>query len=156
MLSRTRKLEQAQLADLHPGIQLDRQRRHVRKLQRHVTRKPRIDEPCGGVGEQAEAAERGLALKPAGDVVGQGDYLVGGTEHKLTGMQDEWLITLGLDQAGEVGLLDARVDVGVSVVLKDAEPAVKADVDARRLDHRLVEGLDGYASGVHFGKEVAV
>ena len=104
--------------------------------------KPGVDEAGGRVGEQAEAAQRRLALEPAGDVVGQRDDLVRRAEHELARVQDERLVAVRLDQAGEVGLLGARVDVRVAVVLEDAEAAVEPHVDARRLDHRLVVGLD--------------
>ena len=49
--------EQAQLADLHPRPQGDRQIRDVGQLEGDVAGEPRIDEPRGGVGQQPEAAE---------------------------------------------------------------------------------------------------
>ena len=71
-------------------------------------------------------------------------------------MQDERLIAHTLKEPGEVRLLDARVNVRVAVVLEDPEPAIKAHVDARGLDHRLVEGFDAHAPGIHFSDEIAV
>ena len=62
-------------------------------------------------------------------------------ERELARVQDERLVALGLDQAGEVRLVDRRVDVRVAVVLEHPEVAVEPDVDARRLDHRRVERL---------------
>ena len=112
--------------------------------------------PGGRVGQQPEAAERGLALEPAGDVVGQRDDLVRRRQHELARVQDERLVALGLDQPGEVGLLVRRVDVRVAVVLEDPEEAVDAHVDRRRLDHPLVEGLEDHASGRDLGLDVAV
>src|SRR5215469_8134015 len=54
--------EQAQLADLHPRPELDRQRGDVRQLQGDVAREARVDPPRGGVGEQAKAAETRFPL----------------------------------------------------------------------------------------------
>ena len=106
--------------------------------------------------QQTEPAQRRLALDPRCDVVGQGADLVRRPEHELTGVQDERLVTLGLDLAGQVGLLDRGVDVRVLVVVEDPEETVQPDVDARRLDHRSVVGLDGDAVRFDFGEDVAV
>ena len=62
----------------------------------------------------------------------------------------------GSDQPGEVGLVLRRVDVRVLVVLEHPEEAVQPDVHARRLHHRLVEGVQGDALGVDLAEDVAV
>src|SRR4051812_29012275 len=62
VLGRRREPEEAELADLHAGPQLDRQGRDVRQLERHVAGEAGVDEPGSRVGEQAEPAERRLAL----------------------------------------------------------------------------------------------
>ena len=49
--------KEAQLADLHSWPELDRQRRDIGQFKRDMTRKARIDETGGGVGQQAEPAE---------------------------------------------------------------------------------------------------
>ncbi len=53
-----RHLEERDLADLHPRVDRDRQVGDVRQLERQVPVPSRVDEPGGGVDEQAEAAER--------------------------------------------------------------------------------------------------
>ena len=51
-------------------------------------------------------------------------------EHELARVQDERLVALRLDLAGQVGLVRGRVDVRVAVVLEDPEEPVQPDVDA--------------------------
>ena len=50
-------------------------------------------------------------------------------EHELARVQDERLVALGLDLAGQVGLVGRRVDVRVLVVLEDPEEPVQPHVD---------------------------
>ena len=57
MLSGGAQPEEAELADLHPGPELDRQRCDIGQLERDVTTKARIDETGGGVSQQSEPAE---------------------------------------------------------------------------------------------------
>ena len=70
-----------------------------------------------------------------------------------------WRTTLGrvdLDQPGEVGLVQRRVDDRVLVVVEEPEELVEADVDAARLDHRRVPGVESDPSGVDLGADVTV
>ena len=57
-------------------------------------------------------------------------------------MEDERFVIQDLDQLGQIlhALLD--VDIGVPRVPEDPEEPVDPDVDARRLDQLLVEGVD--------------
>ena len=71
-------------------------------------------------------------------------------------MQDERLLTLGLDEAGEVGLLDRRVDVRIAVVLEDPEVPIEPYVEARRLDHLRVVRLELDPPGLEFRANVPV
>ena len=80
-----REPEEAELPDLHPGVELDRERGHVRQLERHVPGEAGVDEAGGRVGEQAEPAERRLALDAGRDVVRQGAHLVRRAQHELPG-----------------------------------------------------------------------
>ena len=118
--------------------------------------KPGIDEARGRMGQEAEPAEGRLAFQPACQVVGQGAPLERRAEDELTGVQDEGLALLRLDQAGEIVLPDRRVDVRVSGVVEDAEQVVEADVDARRLHEVGVERVDAQSPGGDFGPEVAI
>src|SRR5260221_10955868 len=57
MLATGAGLEQAELADLHAGPELDRQGSHDRQLKGHVAGEAGIDPAGGGVCEQAEPSE---------------------------------------------------------------------------------------------------
>lgn len=156
LLGRRRQAEEAELADLHSGPELDGQRRDVRQLERDVAGEPGVDEAGGGVREEAETAERALALEARGDVVGQRDQLERGSEHELARVQDERLPRLRLDEARELGLVLGGVDVGVLVVVEQPEEAVDAHVDARGLQHPGVVRIEGHSSGVELGGDVTV
>ncbi|GAA4002449.1 hypothetical protein GCM10022232_46570 [Streptomyces plumbiresistens] len=71
-------------------------------------------------------------------------------------MQDERLIALRLDEPRQIRLLDGGIDVGVPVVLEHPEVPIKTYVNARRLHHGFVEGIDPHPSGVDLGPEVLV
>jgi hypothetical protein len=121
-----------------------------------VAGEARVDEARRRVRQQAEPAERGLSLHPGRDVVGQRHDLVGRPQDELPRVQDERLVALGLDLAGEVRLVGGRVDVRVAVVLEDPEEPVQPDVDGAGLQHRRVPGIHGHPPGVDLGEDVAV
>ena len=77
-------------------------------------------------------------------------------EHELARVEDEGLVVVDLDELGQVlhRLLD--VDVRVARVAEDAEVAVDANVDARRLDEALVERVDSDAPLGHEAADRAV
>ena len=52
----------------------------------------RVDEAGGRVDQQAESAERALALEAGDEVVGERDPLERRAEDELAGMQDERLV----------------------------------------------------------------
>src|SRR5690349_24859936 len=54
VLARRGEPEEAELPDLHPGVELDRQRRDVGQLERDVAGEAGVDEARRRVGEQAE------------------------------------------------------------------------------------------------------
>lgn len=156
MLSSAGETEQTQLTDLHSRVQQDRQSRHIRQLQSHVTAEAWVDESGGGVSEQTKAAKAALAFKPAGDVIGQSDDLVCARKNEFAGVQHKLVASIHIDEPGEVGLFRRRINVGVLVVLEHAEELVQAHVDTGRLDHRWVVRLESDASGVDFGFDIAV
>ena len=82
-----------------------------------------------------------LALEPRDEIVGQPHPLERRAEHELAGVEDERLVA-DLDQLREVLLLLLHVDEGVEVVAEDAEVAVDAHVDARRLEQRRLVRVD--------------
>jgi len=79
--------EKADLADLHPRIERDRQVGDVRELKGEVAVPAGVDEPGGRVDEEPETPEARLALEAADDVVGQHDTLEGRAEDELPGVQ---------------------------------------------------------------------
>ena len=101
-----------------------------------------IDEAGRRVDQQAEAAERALAVEPADEVVGQRHALERRAEHELARVEDERLVAVDLDELGQILLRLLDVDERIARVAEDAEVAVDAHVDARRLEQRLVVGVD--------------
>jgi hypothetical protein len=68
-----------------------------------VAAEARVDEAGGRVGQQAEATERGLALDAGGKIIRERDRFEGGTQDELTGVQDEALGRVDLDEPGQSG-----------------------------------------------------
>src|SRR6202046_5426189 len=62
-------LEEANLPNLHAGVNGNGQVGHIRELQGQVAVPTGIQQSGGGVDQQAQAAERGLALAPGDQVV---------------------------------------------------------------------------------------
>ena len=123
---------------------------------RCLTGKTGVDEAGRGVGEQAQAAQARLALQARGDVVGQGDALVGGAQDELAGVEDEGFVGADVHQVGELGLLDRGVDDRVAMIVEQAEPAVQPHIDGRRLNHLRVVGIQAHTTGADLGTDVAV
>ena len=156
VLSRGGQVEEAQLPDLHAGVEQDRHRRRVRQLQSHVAREAGVNEARRRVGEQAKAAKGGLALKARGNVVAEGHQLVGGAQDELAGVQHEGLIGAHVDLMSEVRLVRRRVNHRVAVVIEESEQAIQAHVDTGRLDQVPVERVELDTSRIQRGLDVAV
>ena len=92
-----------------------------------MTGKTRIDESRRRVSEQTQAPQGRLSFKAAGDVIGKRHDLESRPENELARVQDERLITFGLNQPSQVWLFHTRIDVRVLVVLEDPKPAVQPD-----------------------------
>ena len=118
--------------------------------------KPGVDPARRGVREEPQPAETRLALQPPGDVVRQRNDFVRGGEDKLTGVQDEGLLAVGLDQAGQVWLLYRRVDVRLAVVLEHSEVPVQPYVDAGRLDKLRCVRVELHPPGTELGLDVTI
>jgi hypothetical protein len=71
-------------------------------------------------------------------------------------VQHERLIAVGLDQPGQLRLLDGRVDVRVAVVLEHAEVAVQPHVDAGRLDQPGIVRVELDPAGLDLGFDVTI
>ena len=148
--------EQAELADLHSGPQLDGQGSDVREFQRHVAGEAGVDPARGGVREQPQAAKGALALQASRDVIRQRHHLVGGRQHELPRMQDERVVSRRLHQPRKVGLLDGRVDVRIAVILEDPEVPVHPHVDAGGLDQLRAVRVELHAPGLDLFPDVAI
>jgi hypothetical protein len=108
------------------------------------------------VREQSETAQTGFPFEPRCEVVGHADHLERRAEDELPRVQDERVVAVGLDERGQVVLLQCGVDVRVPRVVEDPEEAVEAHVDAGRLHQALVEGLDAEAALGDRSRDVAV
>ncbi len=150
------QLEKTELTDLHPRVQHDRQRGNVAQLQRHVAGEPGVHEAGRRVRQQTEPTQRRLALHPCGDVVRQGDRLVGRAEDELTGVQDERLVAVDLDQPGQVRLIQRGVNDRVFVVVEQPKVAIEAEVHTRGLHHGGIPGVQTHPAGVNLGVDVAI
>jgi hypothetical protein len=71
-------------------------------------------------------------------------------------VQDERILAVGLDQAGQVRLFHRGVDVRVAVVLEDAEVPVQPDVDAGRLDQLGLVRVELDPPGLDLGPDVTI
>src|SRR5271166_902724 len=127
-------LQEADLADLHAGIEGDRKVGDVRELQGQVAVPSGIDEPGGGVDEQAQAPERRLPLQPGDQIPRKGDPLHRRAQHKLAGVEDQGILHAHVDQLGQVLLVLTDVDNPLRVVPEEAEVLVHVEVDRGRLD----------------------
>ena len=86
-------LEEADLADLHPEVEGDRQVRDVRQLEGQVALPARVDVARRRVDQQAEAAQAtSCPSSLATRSFGQLDPFERLAEHELAGMEDERLV----------------------------------------------------------------
>ena len=92
--------------------------------------------------QEAEAAEARLPLQPGDEIVRKHDSLERRSEHEFARVQDERSLIVDLDELRQVLLRFPDIDVGVPRVVEDAEEPIDADVDARRLEQRIVVGVD--------------
>jgi hypothetical protein len=81
------------------------------------------------VDQESQATQRRLPFEPSDEIVGQGDALESGAQHELTGMEDECLVRLRLDELGEIGLLLLDVDVRIARVREHPELGIDVQVD---------------------------
>mgnify|MGYP007068565569 CR=1 FL=1 len=155
-LGRAGQAEEAQLPHLHPRPELDGHGGRVGQFQGDVPGEAGVDESGGGVGQQPQAPQARLALQTGGDVVGQGDALVGGAQDELPGVQDEGLVGPDVDEVGQPLLVGGRVDDRVAVVVEETEPTVQAHINGGRLNHLGVVGVEDDPPGVELGADIAV
>src|SRR5205814_6766078 len=129
MLRGAREREERELADAQSGVKGDRDRVHVRELERDVAIPGRVDESGGAVDQQAKPAERALSLHPGHHVVGQPNALARGAEDELAGVEDEGRLRRDLDELRDVVEGPGEIDERVAARTKHAKAVVEADVD---------------------------
>ena len=115
-----------------------------------MTGEARVDEARGGVGQQPQSPQRGLALQAAGQVIGDRELLEGRAEHELAWVQDEGLLAFHLHEGGELFLRQLRVDVGVAGVIEHPEQAIQPHIYGGGLHHQGVKRLDAELAGGDF------
>ena len=106
--------------------------------------------------QQAEPAERRLAFDPGDEIVRYSDPLQSRAEHELAGVKHEHAIVGDRDQFGQVFEVLLDIDDAGRVIAKHPEQIADLDIDRRRLDAALVEGLDQDAVGRNFLAEGSV
>ena len=103
-----------------------------------------------------EPAERALAFEPCDEIVRQRDALQRRAENELARMEDERLVVGHLDELREVLLVGLDVDERVPGVAEDAEVAVDAHVQARRLHEPRLVRIDTDAALVEEAPDGAI
>lgn len=93
--------------------------------------------------DEAEAAERALALQSTGIAVGDAGFFVDETERELSRMEDKRLIRRDLDRRHESFGGCLRIDDEIVRRVEDEEMLVEVDIHARRLNIFAIERLDG-------------
>src|SRR5664279_1931054 len=106
--------------------------------------------------QQAETAERALALEPGDQVGRQLDPLDGLAQDELTGVQDEGLVIVDPEQLRQVRLRSPDVDERVAVVAEDPEAAVQVEVDRRGLQVARVVRVEADLACLDRGPDVPV
>ena len=139
---------EADLADTHPRIQGDRQVGDIGQLQGELAVEAGVHEPRRRMDQQAQAAQRRLALQAGHQVVGQSHPLQGRAQYELARMQDERVVGVDLHQGGELRQVLLHVDMAHGVVAEHPEPVPQAQVHRRRLHRALVQRVDHNVAGV--------
>ena len=136
-----------QLRDRQPGVELDRDAREVVELEREGALPARVDEAGGGVDDQAEAPDRALALDRArrGRREARPTPACARGRTRRGGSRTARRARSSTSSVRFVG--GSRRSIAVdAVVVEDAEGVAEPQVDERRLDHRLVPGIDDEAA----------
>ena len=140
--------QEADLPDLHAGVDGDGEVGHVGELQGEVTVPAGVHEAGRGVDEEPQPPQGGLALEPGHQVVGDADPLQGRPQDELPGVEDERLPLGDLDQLGEVLEVLSDVDYAHGVVTEQPKVAVHVEVHRGRLDAVGAERVDDDPLGV--------
>jgi hypothetical protein len=54
-------------------------------------------------------------------------------------VQNKRLCGINLNQAGQIWLIQGRIDVLILVIIKEPEKTIQPDIDARGLNHSQIE-----------------
>ena len=115
-----------------------------------------IDETCGGMGEDTQTAERALAFQTGGDGWVELHILPCGGEREFAGVQDPRLVGLDFELFGQRTLVFSRVDIGVGVVVEQAEETIQTHVDGSGLHHLGRPRVEGDMTVGLCGEDVTV
>ena len=85
--------------------------------------------------ENAQAAERALALQSCGERLVDLHVLPGRTQCKLAGVQNPRFVRAHFELFGELALVLRWIHVGIRMVVEQAEEAVETNVNGRWLHH---------------------
>ena len=77
-------------------------------------------------------------------------------QNKLARMQNEGLTLDNVEAARQVGLFFGRIDERVFVIVEQAKVLIQSHINARRLNHPKVEGVQLDSSCLEFGANVTV
>ena len=98
----------------------------------------------------------GLPLQPRDEIDGKLHPFERLTQHELTGMEDERLVVLDVQQLRQVRLRVAHVDVGIPVVAEHPEAAIEVQVHGGGLQVARIVGIDADVAGLQLRPDVTV
>lgn len=93
------------------------------------------------MGQEAKPTQGTFSLEAGGNVIGESDDLISGTQYELTRVQNKGFAGINLNQASQVWLVKRGVDVLILVVVKKPEETVQPDINAGGLNHSQIEGV---------------
>ena len=100
-----------------------------------MTLETRVDEACGGMRENTQAAQRALALQSGGNRRIKLHILPRGPQRELTRMQNPRFVRSHLELLGQLALILSRIDIRVRMIVEQAEETVQTHVNGSRLHH---------------------
>ena len=95
----------------------------------------RVDEACGGMRENTQAAQRALAFQAGGNRRIKLHILPRGTQRELTWMQNPRFARSHFELLGQLALILSRIDIRVRMIVEQAEETVQTHVNGSRLHH---------------------
>ncbi len=134
--------EKRDLPDLHAGVEANGQIGDIGQFQRNVAGKAGVNKSSGGMDNQPQTTQAGLAAKLGSNVVAQTYLLRSAAQNKLAGVDDERLIVRHPHHFGQVRLGRFGVNARMLVVAENEKPPVQANINGGRLHQRLIVRRD--------------